>query len=220
MADNYTDASDTNFKGIVGGVTYNIETGEPLSAEGVRNALHTKENVANKKDTLNDSSTEYPSSKAVYALAQELAAAALPVGMILAMSVSSWINASTAFKSNWKVCDGTGGTPDLRGRFLRGGTASDPPTGDGKKILSINEMPSHSHGVKDNGHKHSGTSIRINATWDWLTTNVLVDTTREPTTRANVSTEKANISIENNGSGQAFDVVPAFYTVIYIMKIS
>ncbi|GBR75065.1 hypothetical protein NO1_2127, partial [Candidatus Termititenax aidoneus] len=49
MAGNYTDANDTNFTGIVGGVTYNIEAGKNLSAEGVRNALHTKENVANKQ---------------------------------------------------------------------------------------------------------------------------------------------------------------------------
>ncbi|GBR75138.1 hypothetical protein NO1_2185, partial [Candidatus Termititenax aidoneus] len=45
MASNYTDDTDTNFKGV----TYNIEAGKNLSAEGVRNALHTKENVANKQ---------------------------------------------------------------------------------------------------------------------------------------------------------------------------
>jgi hypothetical protein len=69
MASNYTDTTDTNFKGIVGGVTYNIESGQPLSAEGVRNALHTKENVANKTDAIDgsnsSSSAQYPSVKAV-----------------------------------------------------------------------------------------------------------------------------------------------------------
>jgi hypothetical protein len=70
MADNYTDTTDTNFKGIVEGVTYNIEVGKHLSAEGVRNALHTKENVENKTDTMDttnsSSSAQYPSVKAVY----------------------------------------------------------------------------------------------------------------------------------------------------------
>jgi hypothetical protein len=68
MAGNYTDTTDTDFKGIAGGVTYNIESGKPLSAEGVRNALHTKENVENKVTTLSASSTdaEYPSAKVVY----------------------------------------------------------------------------------------------------------------------------------------------------------
>ncbi|MDR1113658.1 MAG: hypothetical protein LBL50_01030 [Candidatus Margulisbacteria bacterium] len=64
-ASNYTDATDIDFKGG----NYNIEVGKSLSAEGMRNALHTKENVTNKTDTIdssNSSSTaQYPSVKAV-----------------------------------------------------------------------------------------------------------------------------------------------------------
>ncbi|GBR73640.1 hypothetical protein NO1_0979 [Candidatus Termititenax aidoneus] len=73
MANNYTDTTDTDFTGVVEGVAYNIDTGKPLSAAGVRNALHTKENVANKQvsstndtaDVLDTSSSDsyYPSSK-------------------------------------------------------------------------------------------------------------------------------------------------------------
>ncbi|MDR2429141.1 MAG: hypothetical protein LBD62_04975 [Candidatus Margulisbacteria bacterium] len=175
MADNYTDTTDTNFKGIAGGVTYNIDTGKLLSAEGVRNALHTKENVANKKDTIDNNSAEYPSSKAVYDAIQAVNAALakamsdteiLPVGTILAMSASSWTNAGTAFKNKWKVCDGTGGTPDLRGRFLRGGTSSDAATGGANSVtLTENHIPSHTHGKgtlaaggTDGLHTHTATS--------------------------------------------------------------
>ncbi|GBR77134.1 phage tail fiber protein [Candidatus Termititenax persephonae] len=46
---------------------YNINFGKAITASGVRTALGTKEDVANKQDTLANSSTEYPSSKAVYA---------------------------------------------------------------------------------------------------------------------------------------------------------
>ncbi|GBR73715.1 hypothetical protein NO1_1034 [Candidatus Termititenax aidoneus] len=73
MASNYTDTTDADFTGVIGGVTYNIEAGKNLSAAGVRNALHTKENVANKQvsstndtaDVLDASSSDsyYPSSK-------------------------------------------------------------------------------------------------------------------------------------------------------------
>ncbi|GBR75177.1 hypothetical protein NO1_2211 [Candidatus Termititenax aidoneus] len=69
MASNYTDTTDTDF--TTG--DYNIDTGKSLSAAGVRNALHTKENVANKQvsstndtaDVLdaNSSDNYYPSSK-------------------------------------------------------------------------------------------------------------------------------------------------------------
>ncbi|GBR75163.1 hypothetical protein NO1_2201, partial [Candidatus Termititenax aidoneus] len=69
MASNYTDTTDADF--TTG--DYNIDTGKNLSAAGVRNALHTKENVANKQvssandtaDVLDASSSDdyYPSSK-------------------------------------------------------------------------------------------------------------------------------------------------------------
>ncbi|GBR72857.1 hypothetical protein NO1_0314 [Candidatus Termititenax aidoneus] len=69
MASNYTDTTDADF--TTG--DYNIDTGKNLSAAGMRNALHTKENVANKQvsstndmaDVLDASSSDdyYPSSK-------------------------------------------------------------------------------------------------------------------------------------------------------------
>ncbi|GBR75601.1 phage tail fiber protein [Candidatus Termititenax persephonae] len=46
---------------------YNIDSEKRITASGMRTALGTKEDVANKKDTLANSSTEYPSSAAVYA---------------------------------------------------------------------------------------------------------------------------------------------------------
>ncbi|MDR1453495.1 MAG: hypothetical protein LBJ25_05935 [Candidatus Margulisbacteria bacterium] len=68
-AGNYTDATDTDFKAE----SYNIDEGKKLSAEGMRAALHTRENVANKQvastddtaDTLtaNSSDSYYPSAK-------------------------------------------------------------------------------------------------------------------------------------------------------------
>ncbi|GBR75004.1 hypothetical protein NO1_2078, partial [Candidatus Termititenax aidoneus] len=65
MAINYTDGTDTDF--TTG--DYNIDTGKSLSAAGVRNALHTKEKVANKQvstETLSSTSDAmYPSSKLV-----------------------------------------------------------------------------------------------------------------------------------------------------------
>ncbi|MDR1113960.1 MAG: hypothetical protein LBL50_02595 [Candidatus Margulisbacteria bacterium] len=297
----YTDVTDTDFKGE----NYNIDTGKNLLAEGMRNALHTKENVTNKTDTIDSSNsssdTQYPSVKAVYDslneidnsavhktrtetitgiktfgttdaaaepllgmakttdainsgtkfateaqvynLAQILATALLPVGMILAMSVSSWTNASAAFKSKWQVCDGTGGTPDLRGRFLRGGTVSDPLIGDGKMTLTIEHLPSHTHGGSTTGGSHghnflyrdrvngykSTTSAGylagleeggghdektyLNAVWD--------SPNRTATSSVQTSSSHVHsVSIDYSGSGQAFDVIPAFYTVIYIMKVA
>jgi hypothetical protein len=218
MANNYTDTTDTDFKGE----PYNIDTGKPLSAAGVRDALHTKEKVANKKDTINNDSTEYPSSKAVYSLAQALGAAALPVGTILAMSASSWTNASATFKNDWKVCDGTGGTPDLRGRFLRGGTSSDAATGGANSqsiTLTINNLPSHAHDISF----YNDDYIMAEHPYSNLGWGFNQDTDK-PNSRIITNTDKCFKTqiIQNTGGNQPFTVntMPAYYTVIYIMKIA
>ncbi|MDR1453266.1 MAG: hypothetical protein LBJ25_04765 [Candidatus Margulisbacteria bacterium] len=192
-------------------------------------------------DAANDG-TKFATEAQVYKAVQGMDI--LPRGTILAMAVASWLNADAAFQSKWRVCDGSGGTPNLTGRFLRGGTASDPLTGDGKKILSINEIPSHSH-----RHTHDTHTGRVR----------FYDAIISPPTNVNPpdspahdvsgvfgseyssymmnSSGKGVASITNchpiltlnaghsydqtaTGGGQAFDVVPAFYTVIYIMKIS
>jgi microcystin-dependent protein len=219
MADNYTDTTDTNFKEE----PYNIDTGKPLSAVGMREALYTKEKVANKKDTINNDSTEYPSSKAVYSLAQALGAAALPVGTILAMSASSWMNTSAAFKNNWKVCDGTGGTPDLRGRFLRGGTASDAATGgvDSQSItLTINNLPKHNHSMTI--YQNDFISSAEHNTYG-LNQDIDGGPQYDQSKRT-VSTHPGNgLPIINyTGSSEPFSVntVPTYYTVIYIIKVA
>jgi hypothetical protein len=293
MADNYTDTTDTDFKGIAGGVTYNIESGKPLSAEGVRNALHTKENVANKVTSvpgLTSVSTDdqYPSAKVVYDFIQTnnaaLAAKAddnntvhksgietvtgvktfgktgeaaepllgvtkitdatndgtkfateaqvykavqgvdiLPVGTILAMSTSSWTNADAAFRSKWQVCDGTGGTPDLRGRFLRGGTSSDAATGgaDSQSFsIGTTNLPDHTHTVNDSGHSHGFKMVGVNQK-EGAGTQCIDGTGdgRWPST-----TVKTGISVTGGGKtipdDISIDIVPSYYTVIYIIKVA
>ncbi|MDR1453322.1 MAG: hypothetical protein LBJ25_05050, partial [Candidatus Margulisbacteria bacterium] len=116
-------------------------------------AAEPKLGAAKTTDAANDG-TKFATEAQVYNLAQQLANVLLPKGMILAMNASSWLNAGAVFQSNWKVCDGTGGTPDLRGRFLRGGTASDSPTGGGKMTLAKEHLPSHGHSASISGGSH------------------------------------------------------------------
>ncbi|MDR1323608.1 MAG: hypothetical protein LBK68_04125 [Candidatus Margulisbacteria bacterium] len=276
MASDYTDTTDTNFKGE----PYNIDTGKPLSAAGVRDALHTKEKVANKVTTINNQSTDtqYPSAKVVYdltvhkdgaqtitgvktfgmtgspaepllgvakttgvtnsgtkfaseaqvySLAQELAAALLPVGTILAMSVSSWTNAGAAFQSKWRVCDGTGGTPNLSGRFLRGGTSTDATIGGANSqsiTLQTTNLPSHKHGITDKQHSHSAVTYKAYGNTDAFHFGVGYSPASDKASGTD-NTQNAYTGItetNNTGSGTAFtvDTVPSYYTVIYIMKVA
>ncbi len=46
---------------------------------------------------------------------EAFAAAVIPKGTIIA-----WYAKQGAFPRGWNVCDGSNGTPDLRGRFIRG----------------------------------------------------------------------------------------------------
>ncbi|MDR2428296.1 MAG: hypothetical protein LBD62_00640 [Candidatus Margulisbacteria bacterium] len=47
-----------------------------------------------------------------------------PKGTILAFNGEAWSKTRAEFKTLWKICDGTNGTPNLVGKFLRGGTNS------------------------------------------------------------------------------------------------
>ena len=173
--------------------------------------------MAKTTDAVNDG-TKFATEAQIYKAVQGVDI--LPVGTILAMSTSSWTSASTVFKSKWKVCDGTNGMPDLRGRFLRGGTASDPLTGDGKKTLSINEMPEHAHGLEGKGEHDHADNIRY-VTNNWSNDHGLAGATfSQAHTNYDIKDGGHTHTVEFAGGGQAFDVVPAFYTVIYIMKVS
>jgi hypothetical protein len=209
MANDYTDS--------FAGEPYNIASGKPLSAAGVNAALNTREKVDNKKDTISNSATEYPSSKAVYDAMQAVneivdGVDILPKGTILAMFVSSWVNASAAFQSKWHVCDGSGGTPDLRGRFLRGGTASDQLTGGADSVniqLQVKHLPSHSHSFR-----------RVPDFWsEQAEVGPLYTAFTNPSTTNSPRIETATGS---TGGNEAYRIstVPSYYTVIYIMKVA
>ncbi|GBR76801.1 hypothetical protein NO2_1292, partial [Candidatus Termititenax persephonae] len=61
MANNYGDQAKYKSE------PYYIDSEKKITASGMRQALGTKEDVANKQDTITDNSTYYPSAKAVYA---------------------------------------------------------------------------------------------------------------------------------------------------------
>jgi microcystin-dependent protein len=73
--------------------------------------------------------------------------------------------------SGWSLCDGGGGTPDLRGRFIVGseGAYASGATGGAESVtLTDGQMPSHAHtGPSHNhtgpNHNHSGPSHSHNS---------------------------------------------------------
>lgn len=70
-----------------------------------------------------------------------------PIGTII--SVYSADGTMPTMPDGWLFCDGTGGTPDLRDRFVLGAYSSTLPgqTGGEESVtLSLNQIPSHKHG--------------------------------------------------------------------------
>ena len=105
-----------------------------------------------------------------------LANAFVPVGGIIMWNGSI---AEAEALSNWAICDGSNGTPDLRDKFVLGvGSSANASTavkgeqaGNNSITLSEAQMPSHNHditdpghahGITDNGHTHQGRGLGLN----------------------------------------------------------
>ena len=140
----------------------------------------------------------------------------LPTGMIMiwyppVQSATSLALAATSIPDGWAICDGTKGTPDLRGRFVL--MASDSPApvpwgavhpikstgGEERHQLSIGEMPSHSHGGV---MRHPGGQVEQDQSGQ----------PEGPRTDYNQRTD-------GEGGNQSHNTMPPFYTLIYIMRV-
>jgi len=100
----------------------------------------------------------------------------------------------------WTLCDGSSGSPDLRGRFVVGTSGVAPftfnNTGGASTVTLIEaNLPPHTHTV--NTHQGAGSAAGAGDS------GILVGT------QASSST----------GSGASFSILPPFYVLSYIMKL-
>jgi microcystin-dependent protein len=143
-----------------------------------------------------------------------------------------------AIGETWGAGDGatTFNLPDLRGRTLvgldnMGGSAANRVTASGSGIdgdtlgasggeethdLTINEMPSHNHGVNDPGHTHP-TGVNLNTT-NATAAGSYSDFVRVRNEAGATASATTGITIGNNGGGEAHNNMQPSAMVNYLIK--
>lgn len=132
-------------------------------------------------------------------------------GMVPVGGIIMWSGSTTAVPKGWALCNGQNGTPDLRNRFILGwGDKSVGATGgQATQTLSVNNMPPHTHDYTDayyaevDGNDTSHPNVAGSDEGH--------DNDNRPFTMGRTTAK--------TGGGQAFSIVPPFYTLAFIQRI-
>ena len=113
--------------------------------------------------TYSDNSTKYATTAFVQSV--------LPRGMIM-----MWNSTAATIPTGWQLCNGTNGTPDLRGKFIIGSTGDASglyytgTTGGAAGVaLSTSNLPTHTHDLSSSstatagGHSHTASTTATDA---------------------------------------------------------
>jgi|15BtaG_2_1085339.scaffolds.fasta_scaffold24420_2 hypothetical protein len=133
--------------------------------------------------------------------------------------ISMWSGAAAAIPSGWVLCDGNNSTPNLVGKFIKGGSTAGTTGGSnthshshtlsaGSHTLSTSEMPSHTHTCPERSTASGGNqkAADVSGNQDNLTR------TSGSTGGGGSHSHSLSGSIAN-GSNE-----PAYYELCYIMK--
>ena len=158
----------------------------------------------------------------------------LPVGSIIL-----WSGKKEDIPTNWHVCDGESGTPNLTGRFVVGVGDYDyneerfnytlkEPGGSINVTLKAPHLPKHAHGVsgktdKDGAHKHgwrgyrnvgriSGVEVKSR---EWISS----DGIKYPDLSDGSHEHKIELTSETVGGDKSHENRPPYLPLYYIMRI-
>lgn len=149
---------------------------------------------------------------------------AVPIGGIIMWS-------GGVVPSNWHLCDGTGGTPDLSDKFVMAAGSTYPAGSSGGSADSIvvshsHTVVDHTHAITDPGHTHSVLVHNQTTENDSTSGGDL----KPKEIDATLTTASANTGITiNNATGVATNSsgvsgtganIPPYYSLAFIMRIS
>jgi len=146
----------------------------------------------------------------------------IPTGIIVAFH-------GVIIPFGWNLCDGTNGTPDLRGRFIlssgqgAGLTNRNPNDTGGDEIITLNidQIPSHTHTMNSAGdHNHNVNVIDPNSNACFANGGNCAAPDKNNIVSATTTTNGAHThTINNTGGNQPHNNMPPYYVLRYIMKI-
>ncbi|MDR0763276.1 MAG: hypothetical protein LBF01_02115 [Bacteroidales bacterium] len=138
-----------------------------------------------------------------------IGAGTIPVGGIIL-----WSGSTTSLPSGWALCDGTNGTPNLKGRFVVGYDAATTDynsvgkTGGSANVtLTVNQIPSHSHKIGEGRINNAKNNSDAGATVTYQKSNGMGNNARVGDTYS-----------WDTGEGQAHENRPPYYVLAYIMR--
>jgi hypothetical protein len=135
-----------------------------------------------------------------------------------------WSGSVASVPSGWALCNGSGGTPDLRNRFIvgAGSTYAVDATGGSADaiVVSHTHTASSSSSVTDPGHNHNvNVENTSEGSGDNEPTNAITGNTVTTTTATTGITVSTSTTINTAGSSGTNANLPPYYALAYIMKL-
>ena len=144
----YTGGGTTANKGTSGSDITTLYPGGQYGIGG-STSVHTHTVAPYGSSTCNSQySSSYPPYQTVTYIKKVSAAALFPAGLIV-------ISTSGSIPSGWVRCDGSNGTPDLRGDFLMGSGTPGLTGGSTSHNHAYTTTPYHSHSMQGDGDSHT-----------------------------------------------------------------
>ena len=137
----------------------------------------------------------------------------VPVGGVI-----MWSGTIANIPTNWALCDGSQGTPNLQGRFvLDSGVQSDLGSTGGNATITIStvNLPPHSHQYVDSGFQPGGYGEGTGQWYSWGPTGIGLGGAYGTLGHAT----SVNSNTGNTGSGASIYSMPPYYIMAYIMRI-
>lgn len=188
-----TNGKKTDLRELFNGFDERIKTNETNIKTNTTNITNNTTNIAANTTEIKNINEKITNIKTNITALQD----AMPVGSIIMFN-----GKAEEIPTGWAICDGTKGTPNLINKFIKGSNIAGSTGGASQVTLSVAQLPPHKHKVSKAWYGQSdNANDRQVIRWD-----------EKYDTNAQVWTGET-------GLGLPIDIIPPYYTLIYIMKI-